>query len=396
MLKILVVDDNRSSADAMTRILTKQGHDVSSAYDGASAIQLIRTEPYRLVLTDLRMEPVDGIEVLRAARELTPPVEVIVFTAFGAVERAVEAMQLGARDFLTKPVSVDQILERVRALSGDEPSNTAVSGPFVAESPAARTLLHTLESVADVPTPLWLEGEIGSGRLQAAAQIHALADDDTPYTVVDPTDPRPWPEEGTIVLPAVDDLSDAEQQLVVRRIKAIPPTVRLMATARPGGRRRVAEGELRSDLYFALAVVVVDVPPLRQRPEDVVPLFEEALARFCEKYERKKPELEPAQLQSLTNHSWPGNIRELLNLAERTAVLGAEGFGLEPVAATRPGVPILEPGFRLAQYLEQIERSILEEALRQTDNDRNAAGRLLGVERNTLRYKLNKYDLLDR
>jgi DNA-binding NtrC family response regulator len=396
MLKILVVDDNRSSADAMTRILSKQGHDVSAAYDGATAIRQIRSEPFRLVLTDLRMEPVDGIEVLRAARELTPPVEVIVFTAFGAVERAVEAMQLGARDFLTKPVSVDQILDRVRGLSGDEPISNAPSGPFVAESHAAKGLLETLQSVADVPTPLWIEGEIGAGRLQAAAHIHTLSESDAPYTVVDPTDPRPWPDEGTIVLPAVDDLTDAEQQLVVRRIKVVPPTVRLIATARPGGRRRVAEGELRSDLYFALAVVVVEVPPLRDRPEDVIPLFQDALARFCEKYDREQPALTESQLQSLTNHSWPGNVRELLNLAERTAVLGAAGFGLEPVAATRPGVPILEPGFRLAQYLEQIEKSILEEALRQADNDRNAAGRLLGVERNTLRYKLNKYDLLDR
>ncbi|MCB9675021.1 MAG: sigma-54-dependent Fis family transcriptional regulator [Alphaproteobacteria bacterium] len=394
MLKILVVDDNRSSADAMSRILKKQGHDVVSVYDGATAISLLQDGDFKLVFTDLKMEPVDGLQVLRAARALATPVEVIVFTAFGAVEHAVEAMQLGARDFLTKPVSVDQILDRVRQISGDELPGVD-GGPIVAESAVARALLTTLEAVADVPSPVWIEGEIGSGRLQAAARLHAFAGDDRPYTVVDPADPRPWPDEGTIVLPAVDDLSDADQHAVARRLKTVPAGVRIIATARPGGRRRVADGELRGDLYFALAVVIVEMPPLRDRIEDIVPLFRQALAQFCEKYGRPVPELPPGQLERLQHHSWPGNVRELLNLAERTAVLGAKGFELDPVAPTRPGMPILEPGFRLAAYLEQIERDILEEALRQADGDRNAAGRLLGVERNTLRYKLNKYDLLD-
>ncbi|MEZ4318008.1 MAG: response regulator [Myxococcota bacterium] len=395
-MKILVVDDNRSSADAMARILQKQGHDVVSEYDGASAIELLQGSDFRLVLTDLKMEPIDGMAVLRAARGLPTPVEVIVFTAFGAVEKAVEAMQLGARDFLTKPVSVDQILDRVRQLAGDAPPSILDNGPIVAQSSAARMLVSTLEAIADVPSPVWIEGEIGSGRLQAATRLHALAGDDRPLTIVDPTSSEPWPDEGTLVLPSVDDLSDADQQAVARRLKLVGPNVRLIATARPGGRKLVADGSLRAELYFALAVVIVQMPPLRERSEDIVPLFLQSLAHFCEKYGRAEPELQPSQLERLTQHAWPGNVRELLNLAERTAVLGVAGFQLEPVAPmSGGGRPVLDHGFRLAAHLEQIEKDILEEALRMSGGDRNAAGRLLGVERNTLRYKLNKYDLLD-
>jgi len=395
MLKILVVDDNRSSADAMARILTKQGHDVTSVYDGATAIALLRQHEFKLVLTDLKMEPVDGLEVLSTARSLPIPVEVIVFTAFGAVDHAVEAMRLGARDFLTKPVSVDQILDRLRQITGEEVPDPEDAGPIVAESTGARALLATLKAIADVPSPVWIEGEIGSGRLQAAASLHALASDAQPFTVLNPSDSQPWPQEGTIVLPSVDDLSDSEQQAVVRKLKALDPSVRVIATARRDGRRKVADGELRGDLYFGIAVVIVHIPPLRDRVEDIIPLFEQALTRFCEKYDRTRPTLRQDQLERLLHHSWPGNIRELLNLAERTAVLGDSGFGLDSMPKSRPGMPVLEPGFRLATYLEQIERSVLEEALRQSGGDRNAAGRLLGVERNTLRYKLNKYGLLD-
>jgi DNA-binding NtrC family response regulator len=199
-----------------------------------------------------------------------------------------------------------------------------------------------------------------------------------------------------VLLPNVDDLQDDLQRELVRQLEHAPEAVRLVATARPDGRRQVTEGTLRSELYYRLAVVVIPVPPLRRRPEDVLPLFRKGLRTYATRYHRPEPEISPRFREMLMRHYWPGNIRELLNLAERTVAMGEEGFNLEVIDDPGSGLPKLEPGFSLSDYLESIERRILVEALRRSGGDRAAAGKLLGVERNTLRYKLNKYGLLDR
>lgn len=386
MLKILVVDDNRTSAQAMARILTKQGHEVTAVFDGHSAIDQIQESPFDLVFTDLKMEPVDGMQVLRAARARTPPLEVIVFTAFGAVEHAVEAIRLGARDFLTKPISVEQILGRVRDLTGEE----APTPGIITE--VSESLRSTLEAVASVPSPVWLQGELGSGRYEAAEMLHNLSGGG-PLVVFDPT--KPVPKDGTLVFRNIDDY-DANAQSAAQRVADNPGRLKLIATSRPEVMSKVESGELRKDLYFALAVLIVDVPPLRERAGEIRVLFQQALESFCDTFSKPVPTLGEQQLAQLEVHQWPANLRELRNLAERTAVLGKAGFNLTPkVDSPAVSTPaFFGPGFKLASHLEDVERAILVEALRQADGDRTAAGQLLGVERNTLRYKLNKYGLL--
>ena len=403
-LRILVVDDNKSSANALAKLLGRAGDDVVPLYDGASAIEQIQSHPPDVVLTDLKMEPVDGMAVLSVARAQDPPVEVIVFTAFGAVDVAVRAMHLGARDFLTKPVTVDQLSSRLDTLRGErsglpDASDSEPPSDFIARSVASKTLLRMLERAADVPSAVWLGGELGTGRAFAARTLHRLGDPggERPFTVMNPRKPTDWPTEGTVLLPDVDAL-DADQQLdLTSRLDSVPETVRVIATAADDGRQRVAVGQLRPELFYKLAVVVVSIPPLRQRKEDIRPLFDEALDHYSTRYRRARPTLPPRVYQDLQQHYWPGNIRELRNLAERTVVLGADSIQLQPQTShATPGMPNLEPGFNLAKHLEEVERGILVEALAKADGDRNAAGRLLGVERNTLRYKLNKYGLLDK
>lgn len=402
-LSILVVDDNRSSADALARLLRKQGDEVEAVYDGETAIDRIRTHPPDVVLTDLKMEPVDGMAVLQVARAVRPPVETIVFTAYGAVDVAVRAMHLGARDFLTKPVTVEQVAARLDQLRSEHalPGETTEAPPndqeFVAFADSSRMLLTTLERAAAVPTAVWIEGEIGSGRVYCAKALHQLSPSaDQPLVVRNLNRDDPWPESGTVLLPNLDDLPEDLQRDLHRQLQHVPDAVRLVATARPDGRRRVAAGELRPELYYQLAVVVIPVPPLRRRTEDIVPLFRKGLRTYGERYGRPVPDLDPRFRDQLQRHYWPGNIRELLNLAERTIVMGDDGFNLEVVEDPGAGLPKLEPGFSLSDYLEGVERRILIDALRVTAGDRAAAGKLLGVERNTLRYKLNKYGLLDR
>ena len=239
---------------------------------------------------------------------------------------------------------------------------------------------------------------MGSGRGYCALTLHRLgADPHAPFTVRDLGRDEPWPERGTVLLPNVDNIPDDLQRALHRSLTLVPSEVRLVATASTDGRRLVADGRLRQELYYALAVIVVTVPPLRQRQEDIVALLDSALTGLSQRYHRPKPTVPDHVADQLRRHAWPGNVRELLNLAERAVVMGPEAWDLDVVEApAAEGMPKLEPGFDLAQYLEGIERRILIEALRKASGDRNRAGRMLGVERNTLRYKLNKYGLLDR
>ena len=397
-LKVLIVDDNRSAADAMARMLRRRGDDVEAVYDGQSAIDLLRTDPPEVVLTDLKMEPVDGFEVLKAARALRPPVEVIVFTAYGAVETAVDAMRFGARDFMTKPVTMEQIERRLEALRGDgqeDDETTDYATDFIASSSAAAELLDTLQRAAAVPANVWIEGEHGSGRGHAARTLHALSGSKEPFVVVDVARNDPWPDRGTVLLPAVDSLPLDLQATLHRSLDRLPQGVRVVATASGDGRRAITEGRLRPDLYYALAVVIVKVPPLRERVDDIVPLLRFSLNKLAERYRRQVPPVSAARAQRLERHRWPGNVRELVNMAERAVVMGPGALDFDALGAAAPGLPELEEGFKLADYLEGVEKRILVEALRKAGGDRNEAGRILGVERNSLRYKLKKYGLLE-
>lgn len=397
-LRILVVDDKRSNADVLAKLLSRSGDEVEACYDGATAIERITSSPPDVVLTDLKMEPVDGMDVLRAARDQRPPVEVMVFTAYGDVEIAVEAMRLGARDFLTKPVTVEQVRARLEPMrrfeEGETPPLETANSPFIARSPASRRFLATLKQSANVPSPVWIEGEPGAGRGHAALALHHISRSSEPFTVRDLGRDEPWPSHGTVVLQNVDQLPDDLQRQLHRSLTHVPDGVRLIATSGPGARRRVAEQSLRPELFYKLAVIVVEVPPLRERPDDILPMFDGALASLAGRYGRQIPTITEAQRRKLTQHSWPGNVRELLNLAERAVVLGGRSMDFDVVQGSAPGLPSLEPGFSLAAHMEGVERAILEEAMRLAEGDRTQAGRLLGLERNTLRYKLNKFDLL--
>ncbi|MBN2798454.1 MAG: sigma-54-dependent Fis family transcriptional regulator [Deltaproteobacteria bacterium] len=392
-LRVLVVDDNRSGADALARVMRKQGDAVDVTYDGASAIQAIEGGDYDLVLTDLKMEPVDGMQVLQAARALRPPVEVIVFTAYGATDIAVKAMRMGARDFLTKPVTVEQIetrLDRLRTQREDDPQL-----PFTAGSQAGQRLLGELQALAEVQSPVWLEGEIGSGRGHAARTLHALSGASSDLVIRDlGRADAPWPAEGTVLLPNVDQLPQDLQLALHRALLRKPERVRLIATAAPESSQALSGGTLRPELYYQLAVIVVRVPPLRERTEDIPALLTRAMSHFADRYLRTAPEVQPSTLQQLQRHGWPGNIRELINLAERAVVLGQQALQISTVTPTTSCLPRIEPGFSVSAWLESQERMVLEEALRIANGDRNLVARLLGLERNTLRYKLNKYGLL--
>lgn len=397
-LRVLVVDDNRSAAEAASLLIGREGHDVEVFHDGESAITRLQQVPFDLVLTDLRMEPVDGLQVVRAARACSPPVDAIVVTAFGSVEAAVDAMRMGAIDFLTKPVTADQLIRRIRDYRDAPPPGLALVG----DSAFMVGLREQAVRLSKVRSTVLVVGETGVGRRHLARWLHQNGlDQDRPLVVAHPgrpLDPARLADAGTVLVPSVDAWKRDDHLALLRQLELLeagePP--RIIATASPGVEALASPDGLPPELFFRLAVLVVRLPPLRERSADIRPLT----AHFAALHGRRigQPPAAPSegQLQGLEAHGWPGNLRELANVAERAAVLGEGAFDITP--APMPGASStgasLTAGFNLSSHLEAVERSLLLRAIEETGGDRSAMSRLLGLERNTLRYKLNKYDLL--
>jgi len=393
---VLVVDDNRSAADALQLVLSRHGYLTEACYDGGSAIERLDQGGVEVVLTDMKMEPVDGLAVLAHARSLAIPPEVVLLTGYGTVDTAVKAMHLGARDFLTKPVSAAQVLNQLAQLEGRGPIIPIQQG----SSRAATALRAQIDAVSRVRSTVLLIGEPGSGRHELARQLHEAHKEEGHFKVL--THPSRGIGEletlGTLFVPNVDLLHTDDQVLLTQLIDSVPAHTgpRIIASASPGWSERAASEASEAQLYYRLAVLVVAVPPLRERPDDLPDLLDAWLTVRAAALEREKPVPTAGQIKAMRLHSWPGNVRELAAVAERAVVFGPQAFDLpiHTVGSVTNGLPDLVQGFSLHQHLEEIERTLLVRAIDQTGGDRTQMSKLLGVERNTLRYKLRKYGLL--
>ena len=399
-LQILVVDDNQTAAIAAAMLLRRDGHQVDVRHDGASGIEALQEQAYDLVLTDLRMEPVDGLAVVRAARSCARPVDAIVMTAFGSVDAAVEAMRLGAIDFMTKPITADQLRQRVK----DYRQSPARGLALVGESVAMEEIRSAATRLAAVRSTVLITGETGTGRRHLAQWLHENGpDSDQPLVLAQPgreLTVAQLEHAGTLLLPNVDDWSPQAHDILQRQLYRVdisqPP--RIIATASPDIGDRAANGDMSAELYFRLAVLVLPLKPLRERPGDIGPMLNHFLDHHARVFGQPAPRPDELQLHRLEGHAWPGNIRELRNLAERAVVMGPDAFEM-PVrspAPERDALPTLAEGFDLAQHLEWVEKTMLTRAIEQTDGDLRTMCQVTGLERNRLRYKLNKFDLMER
>jgi two-component system response regulator PilR (NtrC family) len=399
-LKILVVDDNQNSADALVKLLVHGGNHATAVYNGADAINWIQASPVDVILTDLRMEPIDGMEVLRAAQAQTPPIRTIVFTAYGDINVAVEAMHMGADDFLTKPVRAEQLEARLQRIRKESPSMLGfrpANIPLVMEAPASKALLELMDQSSKLQCPIWLEGEFGSGRFRMAHTLHQISGQDGPIEILDIDRFSGWPQEGILVAANVDSWSVPLQKKLIRLLPSAPTHVRIVATATPQDTRYQTQRMVLPELFHSLGVLVISIPPIRNRVEDIEPIFSHALNMFSQSFSKPCPSLSAKQKSWLRQYSWPGNIREIINLAERVIVTGPDAIDIAAhnLHSDSDDTALLTQGFSLANYLDQMEKKVLVAALNQADGDRGVVGQLLGVERNALRYKLNKYGLLD-
>jgi len=423
--RVLVVEDRASLRKMLQHALAGEGYEVSVAVDVPSALAALASRPFDFVLTDLNLPGGSGLDVVAASRQAQPSAPVVVLTAFGTVDTAVEAMQLGAADFVEKPVEVADLLELVESLVGGAASTDDFVSPagtrIVGSHPRLRAALRLLRKVAPTDSTVLLTGESGTGKELFARALHELSSaKDGPFVAVNcAAIPETLIENelfghekgsftgahrreigrfeaaagGTLFLDEIGDLPLGVQSKVLRVLeerafervgggRTIKIDVRLVAATNRDLAAMVEAGEFRSDLFFRLDVFPIELPPLRERGEDVSALARALLARLASRHGRPVPTLDSGALDLLAEQPWPGNVRQLANLLERALIL-AESPNL-----TRSDLRSL-----LGNTGGASERQRVESALREAEGDKRRAAELLGVSYRTVLRRVRAYGL---
>ncbi|RCK81025.1 MAG: Response regulator of zinc sigma-54-dependent two-component system [Candidatus Ozemobacter sibiricus] len=438
---IVLIDDEARLLRALKRALESDGHTVHDFLDPQEALRHIQAHPPALVVSDIRMEGLSGLDLLARLREKTPSVPCILMTAYSSVETAVAAVRLGARDYLLKPFEVSEFKAAVRrALEPAEAAGAPSGGEprLIGRSPRMKSVLELIEAVAGTESTVLIQGESGTGKELVARLLHERsARANRPFVAVNCSaipetlfeselfghikgsftgalSDKPGlfqeAEGGTLFLDEIGDLAAASQAKLLRVLqdgsykrvgdpRPAAANVRIIAATNRVLREEVAAGRFREDLWYRINVVEIDLPPLRERREDLPDLVAFLLERFGRKHRRGPFTVDEACLAHLRSHSWPGNVRELENVLERAVILKRSG-ALQPEDIPLPGggknpaLASLPPGLLpLDQTMDQIEEELIRRALQTTGWNYSRAAELLGVTRQNLHYKLKKYHL---
>ncbi|MEW6746320.1 MAG: sigma-54 dependent transcriptional regulator [Planctomycetota bacterium] len=439
--RVLVVDDEPAIRDGLREILADAGHEAAGAADGASALESIEDHDFHVVIADIHMPGMDGLELLRRIRANYPHIEVILLTAHATYRMAVDAVKAGAYDFLTKPFDIDLVrltvaraLEHRQLLTQNELLEKEVQrlqGPtaIVGESPAFKRVLQIAERVAPTSSTVLITGETGTGKEVIARTIHERSRRrDKPFLTVncgalnenlleselfgyargaftgaDRHSPGLFETAngGTFFLDEIGNITPAMQARLLRvlqegeilRVGERTPRrvdVRVLAATNADLRTAVRAGEFREDLFYRLNVVWIELPPLRERPEDIPLLAQAFLERLSQKLNRRMRGFSPSALRRLQAHRWPGNVRELENTIERAIIMAPtpliEEFDLPfDIGDTPPeteGPPL---------SLADLEREHILRVLKMTRGHQGNAATILGINRRTLYRKLQEY-----
>jgi len=451
--RILVIDDEESLRHMLSVILRRAGYEVITAVDGeAGLVELERDPSLNIVLCDVRMPRLDGLGFLDRLGDRKRWVHTIVMSAYGSMELALDAMKRGAYDYISKPFKPDEILlvlrkveERERLARENARLRAAVRAQgdlegFIGQSHLVKELVSTLRKVAAYPTTVLLTGESGTGKELLARSLHRLSGRAEEAFVAVNCGAIPenlleselfghergaftgahrsraglfeQAHQGTLLLDELGELPLGLQvkllrvleERVVRRVggsKAIPVDVRVIAATSRDLEAEVAAGAFRKDLLYRLNVMHLDVPALRERPEDIPLLVDHFVRHHALRLGRTITGVGPSAMRLLMAHRWPGNVRQLENALER-AVLLAEGEVLEAAdlphelrTLSTPADPATEEDLSFKRRLPELERRLIQAALRRTGGNRSQAARLLELSYKALLYKIRDYDLQD-
>ncbi|RII30173.1 MAG: DNA-binding response regulator [Geobacter sp.] len=449
--KIVIIDDDRSLRRVLEYNLQQEGYQVSAAASGEEGLALFAEEHPALVITDMKMPGMDGMQVLKAVKEQSPETLVIIITAFGTVDIAVEAMKAGAYDYITKPFNRDELrLTVAKALQftglttenkrlRSQLADRADFRTMIGSSPAMERVFEIVRKVADTEASVLITGESGTGKELVARSIHTMSGrKDAPFVAIncaaiprdlleselfghvkgaftgaikDKTGKFLMAEGGTLFLDEVGELPlelqpkllRALQERVIEPVGGTTPNkldVRVVAATNLDIEQAVAHGVFREDLYYRLAVIPINLPALRGRREDI-PLL---LRYFCAKHSADKVNFGKSALDALTTYAWPGNVRELENMVERLLIMrDSDNITLEdlpekirnrgataPAASSGPVINLPAEGYSL----EQLEREVVVTALERNQWNQTAAARFLRIPRHTLIYRMEKYEIV--
>jgi len=441
--KILIVDDDERFRDVCKEIAEGMGLSPSTVGDGIEALEKVAEHSYGLALVDLKMPKMGGLDLLRHFRDISPGMPVIIITAYGSIDTAVEAMKLGAVDYIVKPCSVENIrqtigniLERWK-LSFKSGTMIEATGRFglIGNSRGMNTVYQRIDAMLDTDSTVLIMGESGVGKELVARAIHFHGKRaDQPFIPIDCsvlslsiveselfghikgafTDARYNREgllklagRGTVFLDEITEIPLEVQAKLLRAIqeKEIRPVgssnihkfeARIVAATNRDLKKSVQEGKFREDLFYRLHVIPVSIPPLRERKEDI-PLLADYFIRKYSTDRRKVKGLSPEALELLISYSWPGNVRELENVIQQAIILGTSEWIrkvdlppdiLHPFQQTRGKISAIKP-------LEELEKEAIVNALRITSGNKLEAAHLLGIGKTTLYEKIKRYGLRD-
>jgi DNA-binding NtrC family response regulator len=449
MPTVLIVEDEAKMRRLLELNLGEDGFTTLSAGDAESGLKLLRENAVDLVVTDLKLPGMNGLEFLQAIKRQNAALPVVVMTAFGTVETAVEAMKAGASDYVLKPFSLSEmrmVIRKeldVRDLREENRSLREALGKryvhpnVVARSVKMQEVLATVERVAPTNSTVLLGGESGVGKDLIARAIHeksrrasgpfikinstAIPEnlleselfgyEKGAFTGANASKPGKFElaDKGTLFLDEIGDVPPAIQVKLLRVLqereferlggtRTVKVDVRLIAATNRDLREALEQGTFREDLYYRLNVVPIDIAPLRQRKEDIPDLVNLFISRFAGDSGKQVKSISPEAMQILVNYHWPGNVRELQNIIERACAL-ANGTVIKPEDIhldVRPAKAANTSGFLPeGMTLEHWEDEMIREALRRANGNKSQAARLLGLSRNALRYRLSKIGIAD-
>ena len=453
--RILVVDDERSMRELLAIVLRREGYEVLLAENGRTAVDLLEREPVDLLISDIKMPDLSGVDVLRAAKKIDQDILGIMVTAFASTETAVEAMRLGACDYLSKPFDIDLLKMKVREKIENRQlrqenvllkRTLGLSHQFanmIGRSEAMLEVFKMIETVARTNSTILLTGESGTGKglVAQAIHFHSLRRDKPmvslncgalpenlleselfghmrgAFTGAD-TNKKGLlevAERGTIFLDEIGEMSPVMQVKLLRvlqerryrrvgGLEELQADIRVIAATNQDLSRLIAEGRFREDLYYRINVIPLTLPPLRERREDIPLLAEHFLAKYSEQMGKQLAGVSHDAMELLVAHEWPGNIRELENVIERAVALESTPTilvdSLPPsIRGDVPRVPVgtvealPESGFDLEAHVKEIERSYIAEALKRAGGVQVKAAELLGMSFRSFRYYVKKYNL---
>ncbi len=450
MKNILVVDDEQSTQASIKMTLGDE-HRVLQAMDGEAALQIMDTEDLHLIILDIRLPGIDGMETLRQIKKTSADLPVVMLTATKTVRTAIEAMKLGASDYITKPFDVDELRVivqnalRTQELASEvsylrsQISKTYNLDTIVAESAVMAKVWKTVDRVAKTESTVLITGESGTGKELIARALHlrsnrshgpfvAIHCPSIPETLLESelfghergaytgaADKKPGLFEtansGTVFLDEISEMALPIQSKLLRVVqegeflrvggtRTLTTDVRILAATNRNLRQLVSEAKFREDLYYRINVVPIEVPPLRERREDILPLCRFFLQKFKEETNSAVSGFDQAALDALFRYDWPGNVRELKNLIERAVALHGDDelvlpahLSAEVVSGTPEAAPAtgnLVGKVSLEEAVSQFERQLIETALEKTEGVQSKAADLLGTTRRILKYRIDK------